>query len=42
MTKLITRYPMVALVLIWAALIGVMCIFPGTDSVVAHHGLDAY
>jgi hypothetical protein len=40
MTKLITNYPLAALILIWTALIGVICILPGTDTVVAHNLLD--
>jgi hypothetical protein len=39
MTKLITRYPIAVVVLIWAALIAVMCFLPGTDALVAQHGL---
>jgi len=42
MTKLITNYPLVALILIWVALIGVICILPGTDTVVAHNLPDRY
>ncbi len=37
MTKLITTYPATALILIWAALIGVMCILPGPELVIAQH-----
>ena len=42
MTKLITNYPLAALILIWVALIGVICILPGTDSVVAHNLPERY
>ena len=37
MTKLITKYPLAALILIWAALIGAMCVLPGPELVVAQH-----
>jgi hypothetical protein len=37
MAKLISNHPLAALILIWAALVGVICILPGTDAVVAHN-----
>jgi len=37
MRKLITRYPAAALILIWLALVGAMCVLPGPELGIAQH-----
>src|SRR5215470_12753022 len=37
MSKLITKYPATALILIWLALVGAMCILPGPELGIAQH-----
>jgi hypothetical protein len=37
MRKLISKYPATALILIWLALVGAMCILPGPELGIAQH-----